>query len=324
MKNNIFQKARIKLTLYYIGIMAVILIAFSSVLIYTIESKIRHGFRDQIVITENENDPVSNTSDEIEMLIYVVDGFLLLIIGFSSYFLAGKTLKPIKEALDSQKKFSADASHDLRTPIAIIMTESEVALKNGKNSEKELTTVIQSNLEEAKKMSRLVNDLLLISRGENQAMRHSFIEIDIHNFIEKLVNKIKPQAENKGLEIKLCEYKKILIRVDTDNFERAISNILQNAINYTKVGGVTVDIKEDSQRVYITISDTGVGIAPKDLPFVFDRFYKASHSRNDKSGSGLGLPISKLIIEEHKGKISLDSKVGIGTEVVISLPVIIT
>ena len=320
MKNNIFQKARIKLTLYYIAIMAVILSLFSSVLIFTIESKIRQGFRDRIVITEAEGDPVQNTSNDIEMLIYVVDGFLLLIIGFSSYFLAGKTLKPIKEALDSQKKFSADASHDLRTPIAIIMTESEVALKNGKNSEKELTTVIQSNLEEAKKMSRLVNDLLLISRGENQAMRYSFIEIDSHNFIEKLVNKVKPQAESKGLKIKLSEYKKILIRVDTDNFERAISNVLQNAINYTKVGVVTVDIKELDQKVLITISDTGVGIDKKDLPFVFDRFYKASHSRNDKSGSGLGLPISKLIIEGHKGSIRINSEVNRGTIVTVTLP----
>lgn len=320
MKNNIFQKARVKLTLYYIAIMAIILVAFSSVLIYTIESKIRHGFRDQIVITETENDPVSNTSDEIEMLIYVVDGFLLLIIGFSSYFLAGKTLKPIKEALDSQKKFSADASHDLRTPIAIIMTESEVALKNGKNSEKELTTVIQSNLEEAKKMSRLVNDLLLISRGENQATGHSFVETDIHHFVENLINKIKLQAENKGLEIKLSTYTKILIKIDQDNFERAISNILQNAINYTKLGGITVDIKEDSQKVFTAISDTGVGIDQKDLPFVFDRFYKASHSRNDKSGSGLGLPISKLIIEEHKGSIAIESKINIGTTVSITMP----
>jgi signal transduction histidine kinase len=165
MKNNIFKKARIKLTLYYIGIMAIILLAFSSVLIFTIESKIREGFRDRITITESEGDPAKNTSDEIEFIIYIVDGLLLVIIGFSSYFLAGKTLKPIKEALDSQKKFSADASHDLRTPLAIMMTESEVALQNKNPKVDELQSTIESNLEEAKKMSKLVNDLLLISRG---------------------------------------------------------------------------------------------------------------------------------------------------------------
>jgi phosphotransferase system glucose/maltose/N-acetylglucosamine-specific IIC component len=103
MKNNIFQKARIKLTIYYVAIMMAILALFSSVLIYTVELKIRQGFRDRIIVTEVEGDPVQNTSDDIEMLIYLVDGILLIIIGFSSYFLAGKTLKPIKETLDSQK-----------------------------------------------------------------------------------------------------------------------------------------------------------------------------------------------------------------------------
>lgn len=320
MKSNIFQKARIKLTVYYIAIMAIILVAFSSVLIYTIESKIRHGFKDQIVIIETENDPVSNTSDEIEMLIYVVDGFLLLIIGFSSYFLAGKTLKPIKEALDAQKKFSADASHDLRTPLAIITTESEVALQNKNPLVNELQHVIQSNLEETKKMSKLVNDLLLISRGDSQTITSSIFEIDLRSLLGKIVNKLRLQAKNKGLQINLSDGKEISISIDVDNFERAISNILQNAINYTKNGAISVDIKEGSKKVYIIISDTGVGINSKDLPFVFDRFYKASHSRNDKSGSGLGLPIAKLIVEEHKGSILIESKVNVGTTVTVSLP----
>lgn len=320
MKNNIFQKARIKLTLYYIGIMAIILMAFSSVLIFTVESKIRQGFRDRIVITEAEGDPVQNTSDDIEMLIYIVDGVLLIIIGFSSYFLAGKTLKPIKEALDAQKKFSADASHDLRTPLAMMTTESEVTLQNKNAPVNDLRNTIESNLEETKKMSKLVHDLLLISRGDNQASIYSYTEIDLHKFISTIVQKIKPQAENKGLRISICEYKEILATVDVDNFERAVLNILQNAIKYTKTGNITINLKTDIQRTHIFIKDTGVGIDQKDLPYVFNRFYKAEHSRNDASSSGLGLPIAKLIIEEHKGNIEIKSVPDQGTEVDISLP----
>lgn len=320
MKNNIFQKARIKLTLYYIGIMAVILLAFSSVLIFTVESKIREGFRDRIIITETENDLAGKTSDEIEVFIYTIDAILLIIIGFLSYFLAGKTLKPIKEALKSQKKFSADASHDLRTPLAIITTESEVTLQNKNASTNELRHTIESNLEEIKKMSKLVNDLLLISRGNNQATIYSYSEINLHKFIGRIVQKIKPQAESKGLKVNICEYKEILITVDQDNFEKAILNILLNAIKYTKSGSITIDLKNDTQKTYIVIKDTGVGISAKDLPYVFDRFYKAEHSRNDASSSGLGLPIAKLIIEELKGSIGIESEIHKGTAVTIAIP----
>ena len=320
MKNNIFQKARIKLTFYYIGIMAVILLAFSSVLIFTIESRIRDGFKDHIIVTELDSDPIKDTSNEIEFLIYTIDGILLLVIGFLSYFLAGKTLKPIKEALESQKKFSADASHDLRTPLAIMTTESEVTLQNKNSTMAELRNTIESNLEETIKMSKLVNDLLLISRGENQVMLYSFTEVDLHNFIDGLIKKVTYQVKNKGLSIHLCEYKKILISFDTNNFERAILNILQNAIKYTKIGTVTIGIQEENNKAIITISDTGIGIAEKDLPYVFNRFYRVEHSRSDSTGSGLGLPIAQLIIKEHKGDIDIKSTVNQGTTVTIKLP----
>lgn len=319
MKNNIFQKARIKLTIYYVAIMMAILALFSSVLIYTVELKIRQGFRDRIIVTEVEGDPVQNTSDDIEMLIYLVDGILLIIIGFSSYFLAGKTLKPIKEALDSQKKFSADASHDLRTPLAIMMTESEVALQNKNPKVEELQSTIGSNLEEAKKMSKLVTDLLLISRGEQENSLNNFITTDLHSFTEKIVEKFTRQAKDKNLTLEISEYKKADILLEPSMFERAISNILQNAINYTKEGGIKVEIKEDSKNIILSIADTGVGIASADLPFVFDRFYKAEHSRNDKSGSGLGLSIAKQIIKKHKGDIFVESTVGTGTVVTVKI-----
>lgn len=320
MKNNIFQKARIKLTLYYMGIMAVILLLFSSVLIFTIELKIRHGFQGRIVITETEDNPAKNMSDDIEMLIYATDGILIVIIGFSSYFLAGKTLKPIRETLDMQKRFSADASHDLRTPLAVITTDSEVTLKNKVASVNELRDTISNNLEESKKMTKLVNDLVLISRGDNQAMTYSFSEINVHKFMSSIVQKIKPQAESKGLQIHFCEYKEVLFIIDENNFERAVLNVLQNAVKYTMAGSVTVDIKTDTEKIYIVIKDTGVGIDQKDLPYVFDRFYKAEYSRGDSSSSGLGLSIAKLITEEHKGSIDIESVINRGTTVTIIMP----
>lgn len=320
MKKNIFQSARIKLTAYYVSIMLVILVIFSSVLIYTIELKLRETLSDRIIATEVEEDPIENANNAIEIIIYSIDGALLLIIAFASYLLSGKTLKPIKNSLDAQKKFSADASHDLRTPLAIIITESEVALQGNTNNQKDFKEVVKSNLEEAKKMSGLVNDLLIISRGENENTINNFVISDLYNFIEKIMTKMAPQAESKGLKLKTDEYKKILVKIDLNNFERAISNILQNAIHYTKKGSIQISLKEESKKVLITIKDTGVGINEHDLPNVFDRFYKAEHSRNDESGSGLGLPIAKQIIEQHQGNINIKSQKNIGTEVDVSIP----
>jgi signal transduction histidine kinase len=318
MKNKLFQNARLKLTAYYVFIMSIILIIFSGALIYTIDINIEENLSGKIIITENVENPLDHTTDEIENLIYYIDGILLMIIAILSYFLAGRTLKPINDNLNAQKQFSTDASHDLRTPISIIISESEVALSE--NNNKYFKNVIQSNLEEAKKMSKLVNDLLLISRGEDKDINNIYTRIDLHNFMNKIVSKMKVQALNKGLTLVISNYIKIFTKVNISNFERAILNILQNAINYTNKGGIKVTVTDDNKKAYIEISDTGVGIKEEDLPFVFDRFYKAEHSRNDQSGSGLGLCISKQIITEHNGGIEIKSKVNVGTTITISIP----
>lgn len=320
LKNNLFEQARIKLTLYYTGVMVVILFVFSSVLIYTVESKIREGFQDRIVVTQSDDDPISDTSDRIETLIYIIDSILLLGIGFASYFLAGQTLKPIRKALEIQRKFLADASHDLRTPLAIITTECEVVLGDKEAHTDDLRKTIGSNLEEVRKMSKLVHDLLLISRGDNHSATQVYIPVDAYTFIEKLVEKMQVQAQKKGLLIHLCDYIKIHIAIESNLFERAISNILQNAIKYTNRGSITIVLKQDAQNASISIIDTGVGISQKDLPHIFDRFYRVEQSRNDGFSSGLGLSIAQLILEEHGGMIQVKSVVGKGTEVIVAVP----
>ena len=169
-------------------------------------------------------------------------------------------------------------------------------------------------------MSGLVNSLLIISRSENENTQKNFVVHDLYNFLEKIVSKMKPQAENMGLKLEIDEYKKILVKIDLNNFERAVSNILQNAIHYTKTGTIKISLSEDTKKIFIIIKDTGVGISEKDLPHVFDRFYKAEHSRNDLSGSGLGLCISKQIIEQHQGIIKINSTINVGTIVTITIP----
>ncbi len=321
LKRNIFEKARIRLTLYYIAIMVIVIGLFSYGLIFTLEKNIQQSFTERIEQTDILEIVVNETNNRIETLVFTLDGLLLFLIGIASYFLAGKTLKPIKRALDSQKRFSADASHDLRTPLAIIITETEVALQDDNLTIEEYKKVFKSNLEEASYMSALIDDLLLIARTEQKLSNGDFVAIKIGDFIEKIVEKMQIQVSIKNISLKTNIFSNKEIKIQQYNFERAIQNIIKNAINYTANNGkIIIDIAEQKSLIIIKIVDTGVGISESDLPHVFDRFYKASHSRNDNSGSGLGLPIAKQIIEQHRGSISIESKIDIGTTVIIKIP----
>ncbi len=320
-KNNIFEKARIRLTLFYIAIMVVVLGIFSSILVVVLEKNIEESFALRIERDELLNEALIDANQGIETVVLVLDGFLLILIGGASYFLAGVTLKPIKKAMESQKRFSADASHDLRTPLAIITTETEVALNDKNISIDECKKVFESNLEEASRMSLLISDLLMVARTEHLINKDNLVKISIEDPVHKIIERMKSQAEKKNINLKLISDLSGDIRVHLYNFERAIQNILQNSINYTQNGG-NIIVRIIEQRLFFTIeiTDNGVGIIDKDLPHVFDRFYKASHSRNDGSGSGLGLPIAKQIIEQHGGTITLESKINVGTSVYIKIP----
>ncbi len=320
-KNNIFEKARIRLTIFYIAIMVVVLFIFSSVLIVALEKNIEESFSVRIEQGEVFTKAITETNKGIETLVFSLDGLLLLLIGAASYFLAGETLKPIRKAMDSQKRFSADASHDLRTPLAIITTETEIALSDKNISAGECRKVFESNLEETNRMSLLISDLLMIARTENEVSKENLIKVFIEDPIYKILDRMKSQSEKKNINIKVNTNISGDIKVHAHNFERAIQNILQNAINYTpKNGNITINILGQRSSFTIKIIDTGVGISDEDLPYVFDRFYKASHSRNDGSGSGLGLPIAKQIIEQHGGNITIESKIGQGTSVSVRIP----
>ena len=135
-------------------------------------------------------------------------------------------------------------------------------------------------------------------------------------------NKNLKQIAIKNLKLEIQNDISTNLNINKYNFERALQNVLQNAINYTKENGnISIKTKLINKCVGIIIKDTGVGISEKDLPNIYDRFYKAEHSRNDNSGSGLGLGIARQIIEQHAGTINISSEVGVGTEVTISIPI---
>ena len=301
--------------------MIIVLFTFSTILIFALERNIEESLTARIEQGDILEEAILETNKNVEALVFMLDGLLLILIGGASYFLADRTLQPIKIALDSQKRFSADASHDLRTPLSIIMSETEVMLGSNHITIDECKKVFKSNLEEANRMSALISDLLMIARTEQDFSQNDLVVVSIEDQMQKIVEKMLIQARSKNITVKFINKVSGDIKIHKYNFERAVENIIQNAINYTPNGGnITIDVLEHKSSFVINIIDTGVGISSVDLPHIFDRFYKASHSRNDESGSGLGLPIAKQIIEQHNGTIVFESKIGVGTSVSIKIP----
>ena len=323
-KNNNFLYARLRLTILYTIVTMTIVTLFSLALFISLDRSSRGLLDDdqQSDLITMQNHKFRSNIEDIENTIMYVDFFLLFLVSGLGYIIAGKILNPIKKNMETQKRFLADASHDLRTPLAIMKSESQVLFQSNSRIIDEYKQVIGSNIEEINKMTDLVEDLLHIAR--NESIRSETIlseDVNLQKLIEKLISRIKLESNKKNIRINVEGTIISSIKGNANNLERAIQNILKNAINYTpKDGKIKVSLNQERNSCSIKVLDTGVGIKESDLPYVFDRFYKAEHSRNDASGSGLGLPIAKQIIEQHGGTIKIVSKLNNGAEIIITIP----
>lgn len=233
-----------------------------------------------------------------------------------------------RQKLESmQKDFVANVSHELNTPLTTIKGYTETILDSeeildDKETLKRFLSVVDS---EADRMSRIVKDLLQLSRLESQREKwHKSVQniVSIASAVV-LKNSINAKNKNQHLNSLFDPDAEILAYVDADKIEQVLLNILSNAIKYTEEKGrIDVDVIERNDNVYITVRDNGIGIAEKELPRLFERFYRVdkARSRSMGSGTGLGLSIAKQIVEEHDGTISIESKEGKGTAVTVQLP----
>ncbi|MCX5792321.1 MAG: ATP-binding protein [Elusimicrobia bacterium] len=317
LKGNIFLYARLRLSALYLLAMLLVVGVYSTALFFSIRANIIEDFEDRFEQVDVRSKALVRTLDILEEKIILADTAVLGLMGLLSYLLAGMTLKPIAVALGEQRKFSSDASHELRTPLTVMKTELEVALKSRELSAAQARGIFASSLEEINRMSALIEDLLLISRG--QAKKAVLEKLDLAAVAGAVVEKMRALAEEKNIALFFSPGKG-LVRGERRFLERMAINITQNAISYTPAGGkVAVEVKTGNGIVLFAVRDTGVGIAPEHLSHVFDRFYKAA-GFHESGGTGLGLSIVKEIVRLHNGDILLNSLPGKGTEVIVTLP----
>ncbi|WP_075982175.1 ATP-binding protein [Bacillus massilinigeriensis] len=221
-----------------------------------------------------------------------------------------------------RKDFIANVSHELRTPISMMQGYSEAIVDGIAESEEEKKEMAKVIYEESLRMGRLVNELLDLGRMEAGHIQLSFEKIEIQPFIQRIIRKFQGLAKEKGISISYNRNSTDdYFNLDSDRIEQVFTNLIDNALKHTPNGGnVEVIEKADEKGLYIEICDSGSGIPEEDLPFIFERFYKADKARTRGSGTGLGLAIAKNIVSAHKGRITVHSKVGQGTTFSFFLP----
>ncbi|MDR3519898.1 MAG: HAMP domain-containing sensor histidine kinase [Candidatus Pacebacteria bacterium] len=316
-KHNVFLRARLRLTALYVLIVAIIVIGFSIFLYQNIARNLTDAIDDDFASAASHHHFVEDTLPDVRDDLILADVFILVVTAGFSFFLAGKTLKPIQQSVEAQKAFAENASHELRTPLAVMKNDIEVYLREI-TPNKELTqTTMKSNLEEINHMSNITEDLLLLARLDNKIISESK-EININDLVKNTVLRMESLATSKNIKLTYSASEPLIIHGVKNSLERVVLNIIQNAIDHTKSGGsITVEVEKENSYVLLRIADTGFGIAPEKLPNIFKRFYKGDST----GGTGLGLSIVKGIIDQHEGQISIESILGKGTTVNIRLPI---
>lgn len=233
-------------------------------------------------------------------------------------------IERLERAFKQISQFTADVSHELRTPLAVMRGEMEVALEYGKTVE-ELREVLASSLEELDRLSSIANDLLLLARADAQLGLEHFEEVDLKEVLAEVISDTTVLAQYRGITFTASELPPAVMMGNRDALRRIFINLVDNALKYTPPGGqVRLSCEVHNRTARVTVADTGIGISPQDLPHIFDRFYKASHSpqSKDDKGVGLGLSIAKALVEEHGGKIAVESVPQRGTTFNVTLPLL--
>lgn len=248
---------------------------------------------------------IANANDELGRLAETLNGML----------------DRLEKAFREMQRFTADASHELRTPIAVIRTEAEVAL-NQPVSDEEKQNLLSNILEECERLTSITEQLLTLSREDAGITQCRRERVDVVGLATDVVETMRPLADAKNLDLAVATNGAAVVAGDVDRLRQVLYNLLHNAIKYTpQEGHVALAVTHSGGKVELAIRDTGVGISSEHVPHIFERFYRVDKARTRaEGGTGLGLSIVESIVVAHGGRIEIESQLNEGTTITISLP----
>lgn len=333
LRRDPFTWARFKLTVFYSFVIVSAIIFYLALLnkefnreVFIFAKEVHAGARGRFITR------ALRLSSTTLFTVQPEDIFMLFITIGISYTLAGVALQPIRKIVISQKQFLADASHELRTPLSIIRTELEVFLRDksswilDENFLIKKRQSIVSNLEEIDRMQQIIDNLLFLSRADSYQENFRFTKLNLFSLLSQIIQRINETAKRTHIRLSLKGDKNLIVLGDPIRLEQAFLNLVKNGIKYTNKGGsVKIAVCENNDHAEVSVIDNGIGIADRDLPHVFKRFFQARNGTVAKTeGLGLGLTIANMIVVKHKGRIDIKSTLGIGTTVKVSLPLLHT
>jgi heavy metal sensor kinase len=253
----------------------------------------------------NQRIPVRGVKDELDELALTFN----------------EMLGRLQRSFEQVQHFSFDAAHELRTPLTAMRGETEVALFKNSSAE-ELRRVLRSNLEEINRITAIVNDLLTVAQGEAGALELRRETVALSDLAGSIVETVQVLAEDKEVRLEASIEPGVKVSGDSLRLSQLLLNLLDNAIKHSSPGQtVRMTLERDGGAPVLTVEDSGVGIPEQDIPHIFERFFRTDRSRSRQvPGSGLGLSISKWIVDAHGGSISVASKMGAGSVFTIHLP----
>ncbi len=270
--------------------------------------------------------PLIETQQELQQLQMVLALTVPISLGLmalTGWILSGFAMQPIRQAYQQLQRFTADASHELRSPISAILTNAQLGLLIADNNSR-YQAPLENIVDSAKSMGALVNNLLLLARHQGQLAPESLKLINLDDLLKNLVTQFATLAEQQSIDLSYEPLQQLTeLFADPDLLRQALENLLNNSCKYTPAGGVIlVRLVPHPGWAVVQIIDTGVGIPEADLPYVFDRFYRVDTQRSqDSGGFGLGLAIARQIVHAHSGRIHVASEESKGSKFQIELPI---
>jgi two-component system, OmpR family, heavy metal sensor histidine kinase CusS len=227
----------------------------------------------------------------------------------------------LERSFEETRRFTADAAHELRTPLAVMRNVAEVALQLPREPE-HYRRVLGDVLEEVERLTRLAEQLLFLCREDAGLVPLALTETRLDDMVRDLAEHMSVVAGAKGLTLECCDLASCPIRADVDQLRRLLFNLLDNAVKFTPSGGtIRIELARSDEHALVAVADTGIGIPSEHLDRVFERFYRVDPARNrETDGTGLGLAICRSIADAHGGQIRIESVVGRGTRVSLKMP----
>ena len=230
-------------------------------------------------------------------------------------------IEGIRNSVEAHRRFTSDVAHEMRSPLTSLIGNTEVALRKKRTAE-EYDELLRNNLADMVRLSRITDNILFLTRVDNQILELRKQRFDLDPFLETIVERSQFKADRSGvILIAQCEQRHLQICGDMNLLEQAFSNLIDNALKYTSRGGkVTVRSGREDAEIRVSVIDTGMGIPENEIQHIFDRFYRVEREHLRATGTGLGLSITQWIINANDGKIFVKSEVGVGSEFIVVFP----